>query len=295
MRIAVVGLGGVGGYIAAHLAKTSHEVVGFARGEHLAKIKQDGIKIVEDDGEWTSPLDARNIDEAYGVYDVVLFCVKSYDLVASYESIKGYINSNTIILSLSNGVNHGNELRGMSDSKVLDGCVYILSHKDEPGVVHKKGKVFALVFGGLKDESIVLKSILDETDLRVKISDDIQTDIWKKYIFISAFATLTSYYDKSIGYIYEHYFEEALEVLVEIASVANVKGIDIFSEVKKSLNIAKTLPYDASTSMHLDFQNKSKDELYTLTGYIVNEAKKYDLEVVKIKKMYDELLKKHVS
>lgn len=40
MRVAVVGLGGVGGYIAANFTKTFNDVVGFARGEHLEMIKK---------------------------------------------------------------------------------------------------------------------------------------------------------------------------------------------------------------------------------------------------------------
>ncbi len=295
MRIAVVGLGGVGGYIAASLAKTSHDVVGFARGKHLSAIKEHGLKVVEDTQEWHVEIDARTLDEADGYFDIVLFCVKSYDLKESYEVISAHINSKTILLCFSNGVSHGDELRELSQSKVLDGCVYILSHIQEPGVIRKKGKVFASVFGGLEKETSLLKSIFDEAGLRVKTPSDIKTAIWRKYIFIAAFATLTSYYDKSIGYVYEHHFNEDKEALNEVASLAYAKGLDIFDEVQKSLDIAKGLPYDASTSLHLDFQNKKRDELETLSGYIVKESKKLDVKVVLMQKMYEELLTKHID
>jgi 2-dehydropantoate 2-reductase len=52
MRVAVVGLGGVGGYIAASLAKTEHEVVGFVRGAHLEVIQKSGLQIIEDTASW---------------------------------------------------------------------------------------------------------------------------------------------------------------------------------------------------------------------------------------------------
>ncbi len=293
MKIAVVGLGGVGGFVAANLTKTSHEVVGFARGEHLRAIQKNGLSIVEDTQTWNVKLDARESQEAEGIFDIVLFCVKSYDLISSYEAIKAHLDTHSVLVCFSNGVSHGDVLRDISKSKVLDGCLYILAHQESPGVIRKKGKVFAAVFGGLEKEAKELKSVFDEAELRAKIPEDIQTDIWKKYIFISAFATLTSYYDKSIGYVCAHYLVQAEETLKEIAMLAYAKGVDIFDEVEKSLTIAKSLPYDASTSMHLDFTNKKRDELEILSGFIVKEAKKLHVEVPRMQQMYEELLTKH--
>ncbi len=290
MRIAVVGLGGVGGYIVASVAKTKHDVVGFARGRHLEKIQKDGIKIVEDTKEWQVPLDARELLDSDGYFDVVLFCVKSYDLKESYDNIKTHIDDKSVIVSFSNGVSNGDILRELSEAKVLDGCVYILSHIETAGVIRKKGKVFASVFGGDIDATNTLKSVFDEANLRVKTPSDIKSAIWKKYVFISAFATLTSYYDCSISDIYKNYFEEAKESLKEIASIAYALGVDIYAEVQKSLDIAKSLPLDASTSMHLDFQNQKRNELESLSGYVVHEAKKRDIQVPQMQKMYERLL-----
>ena len=297
MRVAVVGLGGVGGYIAASLAKTSHEIIGFARGEHLDEIQNHGIEIVEDTLCWSQKVDARHLEDLdgffEGYFDIVLFCVKSYDLTNSYEHIKSHVDKHTVLLSFSNGVSNGDTLRELSDSHVLDGCMYILSHIQKAGVIRKKGKVFAAVFGGELEATKKLNVVFEDADLRVKTPQDIKTAIWKKYIFISAFATLTSYYDKSIGYVYEHHVREAEMLLKEIASVANMVGIEISGEVQKALETASKVPYDSSTSMHLDFQNKKRDELETLSGYIVHKAQEFGLEVPYMKKMYEKLLGSH--
>lgn len=290
MRIAVVGLGGVGGYIAASISKTKHEIVGFARTKHLDKIQRDGIKIVEDTREWQALINAIELSDADGYFDIVLFCVKSYDLKESYEAIANYIDTKSIIVSFSNGVSNGDTLRELSKAKVLDACVYILSHLEEAGVIRKKGKVFAAVFGGDRVATNTLKSIFDEANLRVKTPSNIKNAIWKKYIFISAFATLTSYYNSTVCDVYKNHFDEAKESLKEIASIAYALGINIDDEVQKSLDIAKDLPFDASTSMHLDFQNKKRNELESLSGYIVHEAKKRDIQVPQMLKMYERLL-----
>jgi len=269
MTIAIVGLGGTGGYLSAMLTKnTNHNVVGFARGNHLSIIQKNDIKIIEDDANFSVAIDAKELKDASGYFDVVLFCVKSYDLVDSYDGIKNYIDEKSVILSFSNGVDNGDKLRELSNSIVLDGCIYILSHIEIAGVIRKKGKVFAGVFGGDEDATHIVASIFEDAKLRYKTPSDIKTAIWKKYIFISAFATLTSFYNKSIGYIYEHHKEEAEEILKEIAQFASTKNIDIFDEVRKALLTASKVPYDSSTSMHLDFKNKKQTELDSLTGYV---------------------------
>jgi len=298
MRIAIVGLGGVGGYLCASFAKTEHEVVGFARGEHLRVIQENGLEIIEDSTTWNEKIDARELSDASGYFNIVLFCVKSYDLKEAYANISSSIDSHSIIISFSNGVNNGDILRELSDSIVLDGCIYILSHVEKAGVIRKKGKVFAGVFGGDKESTKKLSQIFEDASLRYiahrvnplwKTPKDIKTAIWKKYIFISAFATATSYYNKSIGFVYENHKDEVKTLLKEIASVARAKGIDISSEIEKSLETASKVPYDSSTSMHLDFVNHKKVELDGLSRYIVDEGKKFGIHTPLMKKMYSSL------
>lgn len=289
MRIAVVGLGGVGGYLAASLACAAHEVVGFARGAHLDAIKQNGLTIVEDEKTWHAACQAQTLQEASGVFDLVLFCVKGYDLLPSLEALRHAITPQTILLSFANGVANGEILRQNAHAKVLEGCVYILSHIEKAGVIRKKGKVFAAVFGGEKEASEKVAALFEEADLRYKTPENIQEAIWKKYIFIAAFATLTSAYDAPIGAIYEHYRDEAKALLEEIAAVAHAKKIAIADEVAKSLETASKVPYDSSTSMHLDFQNNKQTELVSLSGYIVKEAQNLGVATPLMKRFYEQL------
>jgi len=280
MRIAVVGLGGVGAYICAMLSKTQNDVVGFARGEHLKQIQENGLEIVEDENTWNTQIDARDLENAEGYFDVVLFCVKSYDLEDAYKKMVLHVDSETILLSFSNGVGNGDVLRTLSSSKVLNACVYIISHVEKFGTIRKKGKVFAAVFGSLHVESEKLAKIFESAGLRCKTPENIQEAIWKKYMFISAFATACSYYENTIGYVYEHHKEEVTTLLNEIAEVAHEKGIEIADEVAKALATASKIPYDSSPSMYLDFKNKKRVELESLSGYIKTPL---------MQKMYEEL------
>jgi len=286
MRVAVIGLGGVGGYLAASFAKAGIELVGFGRGEHLAAIQKDGLCVVEDHQEWCVDLDARELKDTDGYFDGVLFCVKSYDLEDAYRAIEPFIDEKSFLISFSNGVNNGDRLRTLSSATVLEGAVYILSHIQKAGVIRKKGKVFAAVFGGDARATQKLAALFEKADLRYKTPDDIKKALYKKYIFIAAFATLTSYYNKPIAAVYKEHLREAKALLEEIAAVAKSEGVDIDDEVQKALDTAAKLPADASTSMHLDFQNNKQTELESLSGYI---AKNRAIQTPLMEKMYKEL------
>ena len=272
MRVAIVGLGGVGGYIAAKFVNAGLEVVGFAKGAHLEAIREHGLEIVEDESCFREKVDARELEDLdgyfEGAFDAVLFCVKSYDLEDAYEKIQSHIDEKTILLSFSNGVDNGDKLRELSSSRVLDACIYILSHIEDAGVIRKKGKVFAAIFGGEGEATATLATLFEQAGLRYKTPQKIKEALWRKYLFISAFATLTSYYDTSICGVYENHFDEAKALLEEISTFAQTQGVFIEDEVQKALDVAKSLPHDASTSMHLDFKNKKRVELESLSGYV---------------------------
>jgi 2-dehydropantoate 2-reductase len=292
MRVAVVGLGGVGGYLAAKFAQAGIDVVGFARGEHLRAIQQDGIRVNEDESSFSVALSAQELREAKGHFDVVLFCVKSYDLEESYRAISPCVSEETVLVSFSNGVDNGDRLRALSCARVVDGMIYILSHRESPGVIRKKGSVFAAVFGGEREATERLAELFERAKLRYKIPDDIQKALWKKYIFIATFATLTSYYDQSIYTVYTEHRAECEALLGEIVAVAKSYGIDIEDEVQKALDTASKLPKDASTSMHLDFGAKKKSELESLTGFI---AKREGVETPLFSKIYKALKERAIE
>ncbi len=295
MRIAVVGIGGVGGYIGAKLSSLDDEVTFIARGTHANVIRNQGITVEEDDVSFTAyPNSVVSAEAAEGVFDLLLLCVKSYDISETIASLQKNISTETIIIPFSNGVQHADDIALMADAKVLHGAVYILAHKEADGVIRKKGKVFAAVFGhkNYPLQTATAASIFKKAGLRYKTPEDIETALWKKYIFISTFAALTSYYDESIKTVYDSHYDEARSVLTEIALVAVEKGIDLTDEIEKSLEIASKLPQDASTSMHLDFQQHRQTELETLCGYLVREAEQYGLEVPMLHKIYTSLKEK---
>lgn len=298
MRIAVVGIGGVGGYIGAKLCALiekdpkKYDVVFIARGAHADAVASEGIQIIEDDTTFrATPSQVCSVEAADGIFDLIICCVKSYDRDALIDGLKKNIGTDTVIMPLANGVDNALRIEQRCRAKVINAAVYILSHIEKPGVIRKKGKVFAIIFGDRRyvGEALFIEGLFEDAGLRGKRVDDIDTAIWKKYLFISAFATLTSYFNRNIKAVYEDHGTVAKAVLQEIASVAQAKGINLEGEVDKALETASKLPESASTSMHLDFQKGRQSELESLCGYVVKEAKTLHVKVKNMQKMYDAL------
>ena len=79
MKVAVIGVGGVGGYFGGLLAKAEHDVTFIARGAHLKAIKQNGLRVESQlDGAFTVPGNAVDNTAECEEQDLVLFTVKMY-------------------------------------------------------------------------------------------------------------------------------------------------------------------------------------------------------------------------
>lgn len=304
LKIGVIGLGGVGGYIGAKLIlKGLCDVTLFARGEHLEAIKKNGLKIKDVQDEFVvKPLrviDSQN-DDSCEIFDIIFVTTKSYSFKQISKILDRHCGENTLIIPLANGVNHKVELGSYIDKGVvLDGCIYILSNIKELGFIEKKAATFYLVFGDVKnrfqERLRVLNELLNQSGLKSKLSQNIEHDCWTKYLLISSFATLTSYCEKPMGYFVKEKIDLLKEVLDEIVSVANALHVELGEkEIQKTIKQVQNIPYEAKTSMQIDFENGNKTELESLCGYIVKEAQKHGVEAKNMKKMYEMLSEKSI-
>src|SRR5882757_11101670 len=111
MRIAVVGAGGVGGGFGAALAKAGADVTFIARGAHLAAMKNEGLQIKSPRGDFhLVPTQATDDPASIGKVDVVLFCVKLWDVESAGQKIRPLIGPDTAVIPLQNGIDAAERL-----------------------------------------------------------------------------------------------------------------------------------------------------------------------------------------
>src|SRR5512147_2328966 len=103
MKIAILGAGGVGGYFGGLLARAGHDVAFLARGAHLRAIRARGLR-VEGVGETftIAPADATDDPGEVGPVELVMLCIKTYDLAAVLEQSQPLVGPSTAILTLQN-------------------------------------------------------------------------------------------------------------------------------------------------------------------------------------------------
>ncbi len=297
MKIAVVGAGGVGGYIGGKLLKSgqNHKIGFIARGEHLKAVKERGLTIIDEDETFTVEPDFITDDpKKEGIFDIVFFCTKAYDLPEALKTVKDNINDKTYLMPILNGVDHDLRIKKeYPKNPVLNSCVYVLSNIKEPGVIKKYGNTFYLVFGSRfsdKEKISFLKEIFDAAGLKNKLTDKIVFETWRKYLFISSFAVLTSFYKKPMGWVLENKKEELYEILKEIVSLAEKKGIPLNEKnIESVFKQAENIPYESETSMQIDLKKGKRGEVEALCGYVVKEASKEGVEVPLMKKFYKKL------
>jgi 2-dehydropantoate 2-reductase len=253
VKILIIGAGGVGGYLAYKLKKCGHFVSAIdSKGE----VKKLRVKDVNKEEE----IELDSLDKNY---DVVFVTTKSYYLDDVIEKYKNFLKD-SIVVPILNGIGHFEKFKEFNYKK---GCIYILSNK-ENGIIYKKTPLFYLC---LEDDE-TLKKVFENCDLKVKFSKNIDKDIWKKYLFISTFATLQSFYQKPTGWIMEKKRDEVEKFLDEVIKIAKDEGIDLSDEKEKVIKQALNIPYNSKMSMQIDFEKGNLTEVDNLTGFLAKKS-----------------------
>ena len=297
-RIAILGIGAVGGYFGGLLAEKylnseDIEIIFIARERTIKIVKEKGLKIITPQEEKIIfPHLVTDNPEEIGQIDYLICCVKSYDLAESLIPLKSCIHSQTILLPLLNGVDAKEIIHSvLPQANVWDGCVYIISRLIEPGIISEGGKIHSLYFGSLKsDEKLKhFHSILLSAEIDSHLSENITLTVWEKFIFISVVASLTSYLNIPIGPILENenHKQLALKLLTEIKAVAQAQKIILPNTIiEKTLATMERMPYETTSSMHSDFKKGGKTEYRSLTEYVVKLGRDLNVETPE----YDKIL-----
>lgn len=289
-RICVYGVGGVGGYLGGKIAhrineknETYYESYFIARGTHLEVIRRDGIKVISPAqtiiGRSTVATD--DINEIPDP-DLILLCVKGYDLDAAVKSIESKTKVHTVIIPLLNGADIYDRIRkNLNIGIVLPACVYVGTHIKEPGVIQQNGGDGSILFGkdpkhmGYNPDHII--RMFKDLGINYQWNENPFPAIWSKYIFIASFGLVTVSTGKCLGEIMEDKTAKrhVREIMEEIYGIARGKGIDLPSGIiDESINRAAEFPYDTKTSYQRDVETKGRlneGDLYG--GTIVKEGK----------------------
>jgi 2-dehydropantoate 2-reductase len=286
VKIAVVGLGGVGGYFGGKIARkyagsSEHRVVFVARGAHLAAIGSDGLllKTVEGDFRVKPDLATDNLTEA-GRCDLIFFSVKEYDLEATATTLIPLLHEKTVVLPVLNGVNIAERLRSiLPRGVVLSGCVYISAFIEAPGIVRQAGGTCQLLFGpddGQAEQYRPLETLLKEAGIKAELSAAIAVPLWTKYLFVSPMAGVTSLMGLCFGDVMADEKGRGMVrgLMAEIERLAAAKGIALPADsMDHGIATVERFPYATRSSLQLDYEKGRRTELELFIGYAVRAGR----------------------
>ena len=279
MRIAVVGAGGVGGGFGVALAKAGADVTFIARGAHLAAMKSVGLKVTGPRGDThLVPTNATDNPAEIGKVDIVLFCVKLWDVESAGERIKPLIGQDTAVIPLQNGIDaHERLIPILGERAVMCGVAQISASITAPGVIAQVGTFMRMVFGELDGKrsrraedflALCLKAGFDAT-----LSEQILTDLWMKFILLASNAGMMSLARQPIGALRDDpdmrpIFMAAYQ---EIIDVGRAKGIALPADaLARVAELTKNFPPTMKASMALDLDRGNRLEVPWLSGKVAD-------------------------
>lgn len=328
MNIVMIGTGGVGGYFGGKIAEycernKEYKVYFVARGEHLKKIKENGLKVkTTTDGTFICrPYMVTDNFDDLPVIDICFIAVKGYDLDYVLNKIKSKINDRSEIIPLLNGVDIGQRVRRIIKKGIVyPACVYVGTHIEEPGVICQNGGSCTIKFGDEKskskfnefkvqnkiikddidsEESIISKGgervcdILHKSKIKFDYTSKNYEEIWSKYMFIASYGLVTACYNKTLGEIYEddELSSKVLSIMNIIKELAEKENVELPQDiVKLSYDKAKSFPYETKTSFQRDYEKGTgRDEREVFGKAIIDMADQYNIDCRCVKDIYEKL------
>jgi 2-dehydropantoate 2-reductase len=277
VRIAVVGVGGVGGYFGGRLAQAGADVIFIARGDNLAALREQGLRIESIIGDaFVAPVQATDDPAQAGPVDMVLVATKTWQLDEAIDLMRPLIGPETGVVPLLNGVEASDRLAAaLGESHALNGICYIFVARVAPGVVRHSGIHPLIIFGERDNRRTArveaLRDWLERAGVRVTIPPDIDAEVWRKFVFGATTSGLGAVTRAPMGLLRELPETRPLFIqgMREIVAVAQACGVALGEEaVTAALAQLDALPYETTASMQRDIMAGRPSELEAQNGAV---------------------------
>ncbi|QJR09188.1 2-dehydropantoate 2-reductase [Usitatibacter rugosus] len=312
MRIAVVGVGAIGGIVAARLALAGKDVTVFARGENHAAIARGGLAITQMDGrrEVARVHASERFEDAKG-FDVVIVAVKSHQLPAVGSGVAAICNDDTAVVPMQNGLpfwyfhEHGGALAGSTVEsvdpggkclgaiparRVLGVVTFMAGERPGPGEVKHTGGE-GLRLGELDGRSTQrLESVATElrnAGFKCPALEDIRNEVWLKLWGNAVFNPISALTHSTLADICNDPDARKLvtQGMMEISAVAAKLGVTFPMTIENRIDVAGRIGHH-KTSMLQDVEAGNALEIDALTGAVVELGAKVGVPTPALEALY---------
>lgn len=302
MKIGIIGIGAIGGYITAMLCNNKeNQVYVVAKDETLKAVKKDGIILKSElhGNIHAVPCMVTDKTEDIGIMDIVFVCVKGISLQSVAKKIEPMIGEYTLVVPIVNGVEIASRLyEYLNKGQVLETAAYIRAWVEAPGIYRHKNKTTKFIISACRKHPVyninleIINEVLNRSGIKCDIGRDAETEIWNRYVFNCAFNITDSYYDVGVQGILEDKmkFETFCNVAKECEMVGRKKGVKLNDNIISiAIKCLKNLSKKSVSAMHKDMIFGRKFELELYCGDLCRMAEDMGITIPYCRQAYDKL------
>jgi 2-dehydropantoate 2-reductase len=271
--VAVLGPGGVGGLVAAALARAGTPTTVVAREETAARLRRDGLRVRSARlGDFQ--VDVEAVSALAGDPDLLIVATKATGLRGALERVSG---TPKLVLPLLNGLDHLAVLRERWPDGVCAGVIRVESDRPAPGLVVQTSPFLRIDIAPDNAATQGLAHLLRAAEIPTKVEASEPDVMWRKLVRLNALACTTTAFAEPLGAILAHPRHRlALEGAVEeTAAVARAEGADIDAGgVLAELGEAHP---ELTSSMARDVANGNPPELDAIPGAVLRAGVRHGL------------------
>jgi 2-dehydropantoate 2-reductase len=288
MKILIMGAGAVGLFYGARLQQAGEDVYYCARGENLRVLQERGLEVKSINGDFHMRVMATADPHEFAPYDLILFCVKSYDTVATAKMLNGCVAEGGAVMTIQNGVENEAALcTVLPRESVMGGNARVGAELTAPGrLLHTAAGI--IEFGELDGRDTPRAQRFAEAFKRAGVfgqfTHDLKTLRWKKLMgnngtnTVSALArcTLREMFAEPEGAALVH------QLMVETAQAGRAEGANITdADVETYYNIARGFSNAGAvkTSTLQDLERGKRLEYDAISGAVLRAGQRHGIDV----------------
>jgi 2-dehydropantoate 2-reductase len=313
VKIAIIGVGAIGGYVGARLAHCGEDVTFIARGANLEALQSRGIRLLLGDGseQAVQHVKATSDYAAAGAQDLVILAMKAHQVEAVAPQVPELFGPETVVLPMQNGIPywyfhaHGGTLAGTQVKSVdpngviaknipcerVIGCVvYPATELISHGVIkHVEGNRFPVgePDGSTSARVTRVSECLIRGGLQAPVLADIRAEIWLKLWGNLTFNPISALSRATLAGICQYPLSRDLarDMMSEAQSIANKLGITFRVPIEKRIAGAERVGHH-KTSMLQDVEARRTLEVDALLGSVVELARLTDTSTPHLNTVY---------
>ncbi|MES5821427.1 2-dehydropantoate 2-reductase [Streptomyces sp. RG80] len=290
LTVAVLGPGGIGGLLAALLARAGHRVICLAGDETAATLRTSGIEVRSGlFGDFTAEVEADTVLRV--PVDACLVAVKHTALDAALDRVPPAALGDALLVPFLNGVEHPAVLRARyREDVVAPAVIRVESTRTAPGEITHGSPFAEIDLTGDKvarDRLDTLAAVLGAVGPTTRVLPDETAALWAKMSFLAPFALLTTRYALPLGDVRTRHREELTALVEETAAVSRACGGP--ADPAQALTRYDAFPPQTKSSMQRDAEAARPLELDAIGGALLRAADRHGVPVPVATRLVGEL------